>query len=234
MARYYVIYSRKLQRITTLIVSYNWEIGEANIDIPSYCRNLLESSLTVLLGRIDPFRLITVYKVQSDISYDLGKRSQIAIEWSGDIISTSSTSQSLWHFNKKKESFDRALLSDHMRDIIWYPAFRSLNDYIADNSFQSIWLNEITTYDEYHNFERLKTDAMRLFSSFSKGVHSECLIDINLMLDNLTLKTLIKDVYKLCSTLGLASHFVDFLTPKIDLQQALSIYLKLEEMIEDV
>lgn len=104
----------------------------------------------------------------------------------------------------------------------------------ADNSFQSIWLNEITTYDEYHNFERLKTDAMRLFSSFSKGVHSECLIDINLMLDNLTLKTLIKDVYKLCSTLGLASHFVDFLTPKIDLQQALSIYLKLEEMIEDV
>ena len=34
--------SRKLQRITTLIVSYNWEIGEANIDIPSYCRNLLD------------------------------------------------------------------------------------------------------------------------------------------------------------------------------------------------
>ena len=67
-------------------MNYNWENGNANVDIPFYCRNVLESSLTAILGRIDPFRLITVYKVQSDPSYDLGKRAQTAVEWAGDIV----------------------------------------------------------------------------------------------------------------------------------------------------
>lgn len=225
---------KKIKKLTELIVEYNWRNGKANVDIPFYCRNILESSLTAILGRIDPFRLITVYKVQSDESYDLGKRAQIAIEWTGDIVAKTSADQRLWHFDKRKESFDRALLGNYIGDIIWKPAFRKLSDYIADNECRSDWLEEIATYDEYHNFERLKADAMRLFSSFSKGVHSECLIDINLMLDDLTLKILIKDLYKLCATLALTSHFVDFLATKIEIERAIAIFLTVEEMINNV
>lgn len=226
--------SEKIKKLTTLIIEYNWESGKANVDIPFYCRNILESSLTAILGRIDPFRLIMVYKVQADSSYDLGKRAQIAVEWTGDIVAKNNPEQKLWQFDKKKESFDRALLSNHIGDIIWKPAFRKLGDYIADNGYQSAWLDEIASYDEYHNFARAKADAMRLFSSFSKGVHSECLIDISLILDDLTLKNLIKDLYKLCATLALTSHFVDFLATKIEIEGAISIFLAIEEMIENV
>ena len=96
--------SDKIKKLTYLIMNYNWENGNANVDIPFYCRNVLESSLTAILGRIDPFRLITVYKVQSDPSYDLGKRAQTAVEWAGDIVAKSSSSGNLWQFDKKKES----------------------------------------------------------------------------------------------------------------------------------
>ena len=75
---------------------------------------------------------------------------------------------------------------------------------------------------------------MRLFSSFSKGVHSECLVDINTILDDLTLKSLIKDMYKLCSSIALASHFVEFLATKIEIKRAVSIFLLIEEMVGNV
>ncbi len=226
--------SQKIKRLTELIVEYNWENGNANVDIPFYCRNVLEASLTAILGRIDPFRLIMVYKVQSDASYDLGKRAQIAVEWTGDIMAKTQSDDKRWHFDKKKESFDRALLGNHIGDIIWKPAFNKVNDYIFDNGYQSNWLDEIASKDEYHNFERLKANAMRLFSSFSKGVHSECLIDINLILDEVTLKTLVKDLYKLCATLALTSHFVGFLATNIEIERAFSIFLAVEEMINNV
>ena len=226
--------SDKIKKLTYLIMNYNWENGNANVDIPFYCRNVLESSLTAILGRIDPFRLITVYKVQSDPSYDLGKRAQTAVEWAGDIVAKSSSSGNLWQFDKKKESFDRALLGNHMGDAIWKPSFRTLGDYISGNELQSEWLNEFASYSEDENFERLKHEAMRLFSSFSKGVHSECLVDINTMLGDLTLKSLIKDMYKLCSIIALASHFVKFLATKIDIERAISIFLLIEEMVESV
>ena len=226
--------SSKIIKITELIINYEWNNGKANVDIPFYGRNVLESSLTAILGRIDPFRLILVYKVQSDSSYDLGKKAQCAVEWSGDILAKEPSRNNLWLFDKKKESFDRALLGNYIGEIIWKPAFRVLSDYIADREYGSIWLTEILSENENSNFERAKSTAARLFSSFSKGVHSECLIDINVILDEVTLKSLIKDMYKLCATLALTSHFVDFLATKIDKDRALNIFLEVEEMIGNV
>lgn len=226
--------SIKIERVTKLIINYDWNCGKANIDIPFYCRNILESSMTALLGRIDPFRLIMVYKVQSDPTYDLGKKAQSAVEWSGDIIAKNAPTRDLWLFDKKKESFDRALLGNHIGDIVWKPAFRTLEDFIADNSFESSWLEEVASLSESQNFERAKSTASRLFSSFSKGVHSECLIDINVILDNVTLKNLVKDLYKLCATLALSSHFVDFMVTNVEISRAMNIFLAVEEMIENV
>lgn len=225
--------SEKIKKVTELIVNYNWNSVQANIDIPAYGRNVLESSLTAILGRIDPFRLITVYKVQSDASYDLGKRAQTAIEWSGDIIAKSAATN-MWNSEKKKETFDRALLGNHIGDIVWKPAFRTLNDYLSEIQIDSDWLAEILSLSENSNFEKAKSSAVRLFSSFSKGIHSECLIDVNTILDVVTLKNLIKDTFKLCATLGLVSHFVDFLATTIEKEHALQIFINVEEMIENV
>ncbi len=225
--------AKKIGKMTELIISFNGNSDNASIEIPFYGRNVLESSLTSLLGRLDPFRLITVFKVQSDASYDLGKKAQSAVEWSSDIIAKN-RDRNLWSFENKKESFDRALLGNYMGEIVWKPAFSALSDYVGDRTFNSDWLNEILSENEDANFEKSKSLAVRMFSSFSKGVHSECLVDVHSMLDTVTLKSLIVDTYKLCATLGLISHFVGFMTPTIDKERALVIFFDVEEMIGNV
>lgn len=225
--------SNKIAKITELIISYEWNSGNASIDIPCYGRNILESSLTALLGRVDPYRLIIVYKVQSDASYDIGKRAQSAVEWTGDILAKEPPRNNMWQFDKKKENFDRALLGNYIGEVIWKPAFGALTDYVAEQEYDSVWLSEIISENENSNFERAKSTAARLFSSFSKGVHSESLVDINIVLDDITLRSLVKDLYKLCATLALVSHFVDFLSTKIEKERALSIFFEVERMIEN-
>lgn len=56
---------------------------------PYYARNLLETVCTALLGRIDPFRILYVYKVQTHDKFTLGSRSKAAISWFGDIFEPS-------------------------------------------------------------------------------------------------------------------------------------------------
>ncbi len=121
-----------------------------------------------------------------------------------------------------------------MGEIIWKPAFRALSEYAAGLEYDSIWLMDVVSESENSNFEKAKSIAAKLFSSFSKGVHSEYLVNIEAVLDVDTLKSLLKDMYKLCATLALASHFIDFLATKIDRDRALTIFFGIEEMIRNV
>ncbi len=223
----------KIAKMTQLIVDFSGDIDKASIEIPFYGRSVLEAAFTGLLGRFDPFRVITVYKVQSDPSYDLGKKALSAVEWSNDIMAKN-RSANLWSFENKKENFDRALLGNHVGEIIWKPAFNALSDFIGSRTFNSDWLNEILAENEEANFQKSKSIAGRMFSAFSKGIHSESLVDIHEMLDPVTLIGLIVDTYKLCATLGLVSHFVGFLVPTIEPERALNIFFGVEELIGNV
>ena len=223
----------KLDLYTDKILEYDWEVESIDTEIPFYARNVLETSLTVLLGRSDPFRVVTVYKVQSSPSYDIGKRSKSAIEWSGDIIAKSKATN-LWDFNNGKESFDRALLSNYQGEILWKPGFSALSDYIEHHEITDDWIDEILSEDENSNFEKCKRLSSKLFSAFSKGVHSESLVDISLMYDVVTVKTLIKDLYKLCAILGLVSHFIGVMKPSISVEDAIIKFCEVEALINEL
>lgn len=224
----------KIKMLACRIINYDWNSYNAIYDISFYCRNILESTFTMLLGRSDPFRLLIVYKVQIDSTYDIGKKANCAINWLGDIISKNSQASNLWNSDKKLESFDRALLGNYMGEIAWKPAFRMLCDYVADKNIESQWLSEIVSLDENGIFSMSKSVSMRLFSSFSKGVHSECLSDITINFDEVTMKNLVKELFKLCALLSLSSHFIDFWVGKIDIERAINIFLDVEEMVSNV
>jgi hypothetical protein len=225
--------SKKLDLYINFVGQYEWSTEKAFHDIPFYGRNILETSMTVLLGKIDPFRVITIYKVQSDTEYSLGKKSSSAIEWYGDIIG-SLNSGKLWDCSKKKDFYERALLGNHFWDVIWKPALINLLDYVNEKDINSDWLSLIKSEDEESNFARFKADALRLFSLFSKGIHSECLIEIEIMLDEITLKSSIKDVIRLCSTLGLLSNFIGYLLPNVSKNNAIELFQEIEEVIKNV
>lgn len=225
--------SKKLNIYINFIRQYEWDSNQAYNDIPFYGRNILETTMTVLLGKIDPFRVITIYKVQSDSDYNLGKKSNSAIEWYGDIIGSSNNGK-LWDCSKKKDYYERSVLGNHIWDSIWKPALMNLLDYVSEQNIDSEWLELIKTEDEVNSYSRLKADALRLFSLFSKGIHSECLIEIEIMLDKITLKSSIKDVVRLCSTLGLLSNFMGYLLPNVSKADAIQLYINVEEEIKNV
>ncbi len=202
-------------------------------DISYHARKVLESSMTALLGRMDPFRVIITYNVQKDSSYDLGKRAMAAIDWTGDIFSKDNV-KAVWHFEKKKEQFDRAILGDYCGEIIWKPALKAFSDWIADKEYDSTWVDEVIAENEDVNFKKIKLNSNRLFSSLSKGVHSECLTDELSMIDKITLRELLIENFKICSILGLLSHFVGFAEPRLNKDDALNYFLSTEEMINNV
>lgn len=224
-------------RINTLlnkIAEYDWEKEESPIEVLFYARNILESSLTALVGRFDPFRLIMVYKVQSSTDYDIGKRSKSAVEWGVDIIAKQPVSKLNWDPEFGKEKFDRALLGDYCGDIIWKPAFTALFDYLENQEIPSIWIEDILSKDDNGNFQSCKSEARELFSAFSKGVHSESLVDETTILDETTVKDLVRRLLKLCSTLGLISHFIGYLVPNTSIENAMTIFLNMEEKMNEL
>ncbi len=222
----------KLVFFTTKLLSCDFNTDMARSFAPFYARNILETSATALLGRIDSFRLIITYKVQNDVSYSVGARSNIAINWSKDIFTDEAPPQrGLWHFENKMTDFNRALLSKYQGEIIWKPAFLQLADYIMMHPCQSAWLAEMLDDDENQFFERNRSNAQRLFSSFSKGVHSESLVDVRYLYDEITLRTLSLDLLKWCCTQGLLSHFSPYVLCSYSRKFALTQFVQAERMI---
>src|SRR2546427_9259290 len=53
---------------------------------PFLGRSLLELTVTALLGRLDPFRLLVVREMQLQSDSDPGVRWSAAVQWAGDVI----------------------------------------------------------------------------------------------------------------------------------------------------
>lgn len=223
---------KKLIFFTSELLSCNFRTEEAQSFAPFYARNILETSATALLARIDPFRAIITYKVQNDSSYTVGTPSNIAINWRKDVLAeTPPPSRELWNFENKTNDFNRALFSKYQGEIIWKPAFLQLADYLDLHPVQSPWIDEMLNDDESQFFERSRSNAQRLFSSFSKGVHSETLVDVSFIYDEVTLKTLSFDLFKWCCIQGLLSHFSSYTLLSYSPKLALYHFKQAERMV---
>lgn len=201
------VLQKKLLFFVGSMLRCNFDLDTQRTLVPFYARNILETTATALLARIDPFRVIITYKVQNDSSYAIDARSGVAIDWRKDIINETKPVSKLWDFQNKLPDFDRALFSKHRGEIMWKPAFLRFSDYFASQPFSSDWIEEMLQDDETQFFEKSKSMAQRFFSSFSKGIHSESLVNDDLIQDKFTLKTLSRDLLKWCCMQGLISHF---------------------------
>lgn len=223
---------KKLGFFVTKLLSCNYSSDSARYFIPFYARNILEISATALLARIDPFRAIITYKVQNDASYSIEAPSNVAINWSKDILADDPPpAKGLWHFENKIKDFNRALFSKYQGEIIWKPAFLELTDYISTHPQPSSWLQQLLADDETAFFERYRSNARQLFSSFSKGVHAESLTEVSLLYDEITLTTLSEDLLRWCCILGLLSHFSPYILLPFSQRIGLTQFLQAERMV---
>lgn len=118
----------------------NQQISAAAI-FPFLCRKFLETSLTSILARIDPLRVLSVRKHQKLENYDHGKPNVSSISWTGDILPAEKppNSSEIWDSASLKGT-ERSLLGWHIGNAVFDPGLR----WIVDNSTTtSDWIRKL-------------------------------------------------------------------------------------------
>lgn len=197
----------------------------------SFCaRTLLENGCVALVGRFDPFRLLTVKKFQDNPAFELHRRMKAGIQWSGDVVAEKSAGAQMWGHEVPLEKVSRALLSDYMDEAVWRSAFSSFLDKI----------DEFPDCDRKRDLIRLPPEgfvsdvrqrASRVYSALSKGVHMEFVLPIATKLDAMTVKDNIKDAVLILLDLALISHFAHCAHFKLEPLVAFELVRDVEEAI---
>ncbi len=176
---------------------------------PFIVRSIVEVACTCLIGRLDPFRILTLAKIQGQGAYDSTERIVAAINWQGDILSK--RVDQLWKTSRKSHEMSRALLGDYQDEVFWQPAFESLVDFLAQNGShqRSEWLSNLLAKDTTSIVPFLRGDATQIYSKASKGVHHEFVLSMSSYYDEATLDQMAEDVVRLVAMMSLLSHFAE-------------------------
>jgi hypothetical protein len=193
---------------------------------PFLGRSMLEQTVTALIARFDPFRVLVIREMQRSPDYQAGVRLRSAIQWRGDVISEGKVAN-LWSPEKSMDGITRALLGDYFEHTIWKPAFAVLLD-SPDPLPPGPWAQELQMRAPEGLVPWLRLDLASVYSSLSKGVHHEFVIPPEKLYDRQTVITYLHDAIRLSSHLGLLSHMVAHCSFVIPRQHALANYNSLQ------
>ncbi|MCF5895397.1 hypothetical protein K3H42_09790 [Aeromonas veronii] len=166
---------------------------------PYLGRALLELSITALLGRLDPFKILLMKGVQEQNDYDLGKPHSSAIRWQGDVLDKAVPN--LWDEKALKEP-TRAILGAYQIELAMINSAKKIVDTGSEESIGE-WYTEISNTDSTGLVKKIQSKIATLYSSLSKGIHHELLIPYESILDRDTVINLVNDSIFVISTLGL-------------------------------
>jgi hypothetical protein len=194
---------------------------------PFLARKLLETSLTGLLARFDPLRVLAARKNQRDASYGIGRQNASSIAWSGDIFPKGKAPQgNPWESDNLNKGVERSLLGWHVAEVAITPGLGWLAD--QDNS-KSEWLRELGSQER--PIEWIKGRLTQLYSTLSKGVHAEYLLDDRSAFDPASIKQHLGDCYTLISVLAVATHVCPLFYRSLPPQKALQVLHSIENQI---
>lgn len=192
---------------------------------PFFARTLLENVMTALIGRLDPFRLLFTKKVQQHESYELGRPSNAAIRWSGDVIDKKKVPDNLWKSDKEFQQIERGLLGGYYGEVFWRPAFEVLLDFpVGELDFLADYRDVAS--EDFIN--RMRSEALYLYSGLSKGVHGEFVIKPEIIYDRRSVSELIRRTLKLCAIVSLVSHGIDSAICRLELQGATDLFTRIK------
>ncbi|MDD5266078.1 MAG: hypothetical protein PHO08_02965 [Methylococcales bacterium] len=195
----------------------------------AYCgRTLLETACTILIGRITPYRLLLLKRCQQHPDYSIGVRHNVAIQWSGDVMPDKKASpDTSWN---KIDGYTHPLFSYYMAEIHWIPAFNALLDDFVNE--ESTYLNDLKKIDPKGVINSFKTEANKLYSSLSKGIHQEFVVPISLNYDPPTVKELLTETIALVTKMALVSHYIPTIATKLDKDTLLRHLVELEKKVD--
>jgi hypothetical protein len=209
-------------------------------------RKMLEAGCTALLSAVDPLRLLVLREFQLKGRYELGERHPASIDWRADIISSK---QPTWSEATAPDKFIRALLGGHVGEVAWSHAISQLSMIDPEIPTRSSWIEEITSQYEARcaaaqrdeNGElsdpsapslailsSFRQGAQQLFSTLSKGVHLEFIVDQTALFDIPTVTETMKRAAKTITQLAFISHMIDCRSSNLDLAHATDLLVQID------
>ena len=193
--------------------------------MPFLMRKFLELSATSLLFRLDPLRVLAARKNQLHSSYETGRQNASSIAWTGDIFpGDRATTQDIWDAAMLKKGPERSLLGWHVGNVAIVPGLQSLGDAGVGSS---TWLAKLA--DIENPFEWIKGQLSQLYSTFSKGIHAEYLLDDQNAFDQASIEQHLSDVYMVVGILAAATHYSPLFSKSLSHDDALRAMLDVEE-----
>ena len=211
------------------IIDNNQQISAAAV-FPFLCRKFLETSLTSILARIDPLRVLSVRKHQKLENYDHGKPNVSSISWTGDILPAEKppNSSEIWDSASLKKGTERSLLGWHIGNAVFDPGLR----WIVDNSTTtSDWIRKLG--DRENPFAWIKGSIGPIYSTLSKGVHAEYLLDEEVAFDDASIRQLVSDSYMLVCLLSAATHATPYFARPMQPVVALTHLAEIERIFNE-
>lgn len=199
----------------------------ASAVFPFLARKFLELALTALLARLDPLRVIAARKNQKDISFELGRQNSSSVSWTGDILPNRKTpTGTIWCANNLDKGVERSFLGWHFGEVAIEPGL----SWLADAEItQSEWLRKLSAQE--NPFHWIKGQLARVYSSLSKGVHAEYLLDDSTAFDQASVQQYMQDCYMLVLLLATASHVSPLFSRSLPAKTALLALQKFENQI---
>lgn len=199
----------------------------ASAVFPFLARKFLELSLTALLTRIDPLRVIAARKNQLDASFEPGRQNFSSVAWSGDLLPNEKAPNSpIWDSINLKKGVERSFLGWHISAVAISDGLRWLSD---EEDPQSLWLRELSAQE--NQLEWIRGRLGRLYSTLSKGVHAEYLLDDGTAFDQASVQQHMHDCYMLVLLLAAATHRSPLFLRSIPHEQALVTLRSYEHQI---
>ena len=197
---------------------------------PLLIRGIIEVACTSLIGRRDPFRILTLAEIQSQ-GHDLSSgRVAAAIQWTGDVLAGARV-RNLWDSTKNAGDMTRALLGDYQDHIFWQPAFLRLSDHLASSGgtlTYGDWTRRLLNTDPQGLVPQLRGIASETYSAASKGVHHEFVLSMAAYYDDATLEKLTEDALWLVATMAVVANFDESIAFALTPSRSMKCYEELQ------
>lgn len=207
--------------------------NEIDTRVFSSCsRLLLEQSFAILLGRLDPIRLVTVIKGSNSPDFKLGHRNSSSFVWNKDVLPGVRPGNGYWTQESIGKGIHRALLDGHLADYVFTSAHDELIGPLTDATITkhelTDWAIELLKLDRGEPvLAKLRILASEAYSTLSKGIHFEFFFGKETRPTIEEVRFATNKAIISISTVALYAHFSDISVLTIDKPIAISSFLEI-------
>ncbi len=171
---------------------------------PSLGRATIEVALTAILARFDPFRVLAIRRSQLSSEYDAKIRNPLAFNWTSDVKGEENPKD--WDNRLGVKDVQRALLCKHFNDLFWEEAFTTMVDSVPYGRGHG-WMEKLKRINPEGFLTSMRTQADRVYSELSKGVHHEFVIPMTAQYDIITVGDLLSRSWELVGALSVTTCY---------------------------